>query len=165
VKRPLTRKPRTRAQLLPLPAADVARLAMESHMSLALFRCASGSFEHLGVLARTVFLAWLIERGNGHTPEVAPFHATDAALDACAQRGVDGGLWVLDEREAACVAPLLLRYDSHRRRLPRERHFQAWAELVGAINADRSPLPQAPQAAGGPSALVQLLAVCEAAAG
>jgi hypothetical protein len=147
--------------MLPLPVTVAGGLSMEHHMSLALCRGGSGSLDHLGVPARVVYMAWLMERStNRSTPDAAPFHAANAALERRLQRSSDG--WRLDVSEAACIAPLLAMHDSQLAHLPRSCYSQAWTALVKAVGSDRLPLP--PDATSNTSrALVRLLSECEAA--
>jgi len=131
--RKLRRKPRTREQLLPLPAFVTKRLSMSHHSALALFRSGHGTLEHLAALAHAVYIARLMQCAEdpGAT-DGELFRAAETVLHECLMRAQGNGNWQLYPDEVAQIAPLLVRHDEQLATWRAERYHDAWYQLVAA---------------------------------
>lgn len=84
------RKPLTREQLLPLPAARARALALECYLALETMHAGHGGANAVASLLRAVYLAYVIDQLQGHVvPE--PYREAEAVLEACALRAKETG--------------------------------------------------------------------------
>jgi hypothetical protein len=92
--RKLRRKPRSRAQLLPLPALAVRQLSMSHHNALALFRGGLGTLEPLAALARVVYMSRLMLCAESpNATDVEQFRAAKTTLHQCLTRSEGDANW------------------------------------------------------------------------
>ncbi|RZF24902.1 hypothetical protein EVC45_36465 [Paraburkholderia sp. UYCP14C] len=139
--RKLRQKPRSREELLPLPAFVVKRLSLSHHNALALFRSGHGTLEHLAALARAVYVSRLMLCAeNRGAIDARPFRAAETVLSACLLREQSNGSWQLFPYEVAQIAPLLVRHDGQLETYRGERYHDAWYQLAAAAEASISPL-------------------------
>ena len=139
--RKLRRKPRSREQLLPLPALAARQLSMSHHSALALFRSGHGTLEHLAALARVIYMSRLMlcaERPN--VTDVEQSRAAEATLHECLIRSQGKENWQLYPDEATQLAPLLTLHDEQLATYRGERYHDAWYRLTAAVEAEISPL-------------------------
>jgi hypothetical protein len=137
--RKLRRKPRSREELLPLPAFVVRRLSLSHHNALALLRSGHGTLEHLAALARAVYMSRLMLCAeNPGATDTGPFRAAETVLHACLRREQGSGSWQLFPYEVAQLAPLLLRHDEQ---LETSRRTLSRRLVPGAAAAEASISP------------------------
>jgi hypothetical protein len=139
--RPQRRRPRNKAELLPLPVATVRKLSLRHHSALAALQHGYGNAEHLSVLLFAVYVTYLMEcEHTGAKPEPAPFRAAEVALQQCVFRARGGAGWNLNGSEAESLAGLLALHDTQLNRYRSACYANAWVQMNEAASVRLSPL-------------------------
>ncbi|WP_244137159.1 hypothetical protein [Burkholderia pyrrocinia] len=137
-----SRRPRSKAELLPLPAAHVRAISLGNHLALATIRSGHGSSETMITLLRALYLTFYILEPEVPDVDLALFLEVESVLQHSIGDAAAGRNWgVLDEHRAT-IARLLLRTDVLVSQVPKYRYVQAWNKLCRfACSAEHSPLP------------------------
>ncbi|GAB6852578.1 hypothetical protein JCM10599A_67730 [Paraburkholderia kururiensis] len=143
--RKAARRPLTREQLLPLPAARARALSLEQHLALAALRQGHGGVEQVAMLFRVVYLAYFMGHAAREPVDLALLREAEAALE---RFGLDDGSgeggWMLDARGCEVIARVLTVHDRQLAWLPAFRYAGAWTRIQAFISGDaQSPLPPA----------------------
>lgn len=133
-----TRRPLTRAQLLPIPAAELRRIQLKHHVALAALRNANDDVAQLATLLNATYLAYFLD-----PTEPGPCRRAEAALQDCADRAARGESGALIDLERAAVEHVLARLDALLAAVPMHRYVAAFERLQRVTTADTvvSPIP------------------------
>ncbi|MET3632745.1 hypothetical protein [Burkholderia sp. 572] len=133
-----TRRPLTRAQLLPIPAAELRRIQLKHHLALAALRDAHADVAQLATLLNAIYLAYFLDQA---VP--APCRRAEAAIHNCIDRAERGGPGALSDLERAAVEHALARLDAQLAAVPMHRYVAAFERLQRVTTADTiaSPIP------------------------
>ncbi|KVE22190.1 hypothetical protein WI92_22550 [Burkholderia vietnamiensis] len=136
------RRPLTKAQLLPLPAAQVRRQSLKHHLALAVLRDGRGDLEAIATLVNMLYLAYFL-RAVGDA-ELDGYRRAEAALNQCVARAERGEPWSLIDDERTVLEQLVVTHDAQLAVTPVHRYLAAW-ERVARVTAPggRSPIPAA----------------------
>ncbi|RQU98519.1 hypothetical protein DF047_37075 [Burkholderia cenocepacia] len=129
------RRPLTRAQLLPIPAAELRRIQLKHHVALATLRDAGNNIAQLATLLNAVYLAYFLD-----PTEPEQYRRAEAAINDCADRTEP---MALTDLERAAVEPVLARLDTQLAAVPMHRYVAAFERLQRVTTADTfvSPIP------------------------
>ncbi|AOK67864.1 hypothetical protein C6T58_28850 [Burkholderia multivorans] len=134
------RKPLSKSDLLPLPAAKVRSMSLENHMAFAVVKAGKGSREQVSALLRMIYLAYYLREEVASGRDVEWYRQAEQALEHCIERSVQSNAWMLTTEEQEIVGRILSLHDAQLAAVPAHRHVRAWerlqAFLVGGI--DRS---------------------------
>ncbi len=147
--KPRRKKPRTAAQLLPLPPGQRHLISMQQHCALAAFRDGHGTADQIRVLARVVYLPLMMLRAEtGGRADPGPYRTAEAMLYRCYLHGQAGEGWRLETDEAAHFAGLLTHFDGQLAACRAHCYLDALESLVHFERSGCSPLadPRAPAA-------------------
>ncbi|RQP98864.1 hypothetical protein [Burkholderia stagnalis] len=138
-----SRKPLTKAQLLPLPADQVRRLSLKHHLALAVLRDGRGDFDAIATLVNTLYLAYFL--GAVGDAELAGFRRAETALNQCVARAERGEPWSLPDDARTVLEQLVVTHDAQLAAVPLHRYLAAW-ERVARVTAPggRSPIRTTP---------------------
>ncbi|ACC76299.1 conserved hypothetical protein (plasmid) [Paraburkholderia phymatum STM815] len=137
-----SRKPRTREQLLPLPASKVRALSLEHHLALTALRGGHGSVEQMSVLLKVVYLVYFMAQAVHDPVDPGLLRTAEAALQCCGLRGHHQGCWTLSEADHDVLAQVLTLHDGQLGALPSFRYADGWARIHAFLASDaQSPLP------------------------
>lgn len=131
-------RPLTRAQLLPIPAAELRRIQLKHHVALAALRDANDDVAQLATLLNAIYLAYFLD-----STEAALYRRAEAALQDCADRAERGESGALTDLERAAVEHVLARLDAQLAAVPMHRYIAAFERLQRVTTADTvvSPIP------------------------
>ncbi|MGU7844012.1 hypothetical protein ACV22V_31695 [Burkholderia sp. AW33-5] len=132
------RRPLTKAQLLPLPAAELRRIQLKHHLALAALRDAHADVAQLATLLNAIYLAYFLDPVNP-----APCRRAEAAIHDCVERAERGEPSALTDLERAAVEHALARLDAQLAAVPMHHYVAAFERLqrVSAADAIASPIP------------------------
>ncbi|WP_175924542.1 hypothetical protein [Burkholderia latens] len=132
------RRPLTRAQLLPIPAAELRRIQLKHHVALAALRDANDDVAQLATLLNAIYLAYFLD-----PTEPGPYRRAETALQGCADRAERGESGALTDLERAAVEHVLARLDAQLAAVPMHRYVAAFERLQRVTTADTvvSPIP------------------------
>ncbi|AOK06000.1 hypothetical protein LGM90_29220 [Burkholderia sp. AU28942] len=140
------RRPLSKAQLLPLPTADVQRLSMKHHLALAALRTGHADVEPIATLMNVVYLAFFLrDRGDRDLARYRDAETVLANLIARVDAG-DGapGAGALTDAERAALARLVVQLDAQLAAASMQRLANAWTRVERvACSGGRSPIPAA----------------------
>ncbi|WP_232438835.1 hypothetical protein [Burkholderia ubonensis] len=123
-KRP-SRRPRSKAELLPLPAALVRDISLENHLALATMRAGHGTPETMIALLRELYLAFFIVEPTVADADLALFLEAEAALQQSIETAGQGREWCVSDDALALIERLLLRADAIVGSVPKYRYLEA----------------------------------------
>ncbi|QVN19001.1 hypothetical protein [Burkholderia pyrrocinia] len=136
------RRPRSKAELLPLPAALVRDISLANHLALAAMRAGHGTAETMIALLRVLYLAYFVVEDEISDADLTLFLEAEAVLDQSVEAAGDGQDWQVTEDALEAIERLLLRADAIVGSVPKYRYLEAWNKLCHfAESADRSPIP------------------------
>ncbi|OJB06923.1 hypothetical protein BGV52_21795 [Burkholderia ubonensis] len=137
-----SRKPLTKAQLLPLPAEQVRKLSLKHHLALAALRSSRGDVDAIVTLLNVLHLAYFLRAGDD--AEVDCYRRAEAALNACVARVEHGAPWSLMGDERTSLEQLVTMHDAQLAAVPAHRYLEA-TDRVHRVTAPgrRSPIPTA----------------------
>ncbi|GAB6852766.1 hypothetical protein [Paraburkholderia kururiensis] len=143
--RKAVRRPLTREQLLPLPAAKARALSLEQHLALEAMRHGHGGVEQVVMLLRAVYLAYFMGHAAREPVDLALLREAEAALECFGESSAEEeGGWRLDARGCDVIARVLVLHDRQLAWLPAFRYAGAWTRIQAFISGDaQSPLPPA----------------------
>ncbi|HHV7521244.1 TPA: hypothetical protein ACUNF5_002725 [Burkholderia orbicola] len=132
------RRPLTKAQLLPIPAAELRRIQLKHHVALAALRDANDDVAQLATLLNAIYLAYFLD-----SAEPGPYRRAEAALQDCADRAARDESSALTDLERASVEHVLARLDAQLAAVPMHRYVAAFEQLQRVTTADVvvSPIP------------------------
>ncbi len=132
------RRPLTRAQLLPIPAAELRRIQLKNHLALAALRDAHADVAQLATLLNAIYLAYCLDPANP-----APCQRAEAAIHDCVDRADRGEPSALTDLERAAIEHVLARLDAQLAEVPMHRYVAAFERLqrVSTADAIASPIP------------------------
>lgn len=133
-----SRRPLTRAQLLPIPAAELRRIQLKHHVALAALRNANDDVAQLATLLNAIYLAYFLD-----PTEPGPYRRAETALQDCAGRAVRGESGTLTTLERAAVEHVLAHLDAQLAAVPMHLYVAAFEQLQRVTTADTvvSPIP------------------------
>ncbi|MGZ2749714.1 hypothetical protein [Burkholderia stagnalis] len=137
-----SRRPRSKAELLPLPAALVRDISLENHLALATMRAGHGTPETMIALLRVLYLAYFIVEPTVADEDIDLFLQAEAALQQSIEAAGQGREWRVSDDALALIERLLVRADAIVGSVPKYRYLEAWDRLSRfASSAALSPLP------------------------
>ncbi|OJB46758.1 hypothetical protein [Burkholderia ubonensis] len=137
-----SRRPRSKAELLPLPAALVRDISLENHLALATMRAGHGTPETMIALLRVLHLAFFIVEPTVADADLALFLDAEAALQQSIEAAGQGRDWDVSDDALALIERLLPRADAIVGSVPKYRYLEAWDRLGRfAASPALSPLP------------------------
>ncbi|KWC23223.1 hypothetical protein WL48_24780 [Burkholderia ubonensis] len=132
----------TKAQLLPLPTAEVQRLSLKFHLALATLRAGHVEAAACAALLNALYLAFFLR--DDHEPDLDRYQMAEAVLDAVIARAEAGESPALTDPERAALERLVLHLDAQLAAAPLHRFVDAWAQLERITHhGGRSPIPAA----------------------
>lgn len=134
------RRPLTKSDLLPLPAAKVCSMSLENHMAFAVVKAGKGSREQAGSLLRMIYLAYYLREEVASGRDVDLYRQAEQALERCIERSVQSNAWMLTTDEQEIVGRVLSLHDMQLAAVATHRYVRAWERLQAflAVGADRS---------------------------
>ncbi|WP_175753930.1 hypothetical protein [Burkholderia ambifaria] len=137
-----TKRPRSKAELLPLPAALVRNISLENHLALATMRAGHGTAETMIALLRVLYLAYFAVEPDLSEADRPLFLEVESVLSQSIEAAGNGQAWQLSEEALGTVERLLLRSDVIIGSVPKYRYLEAWDRLGRfAESAHLSPIP------------------------
>ncbi|MBK3337224.1 hypothetical protein [Burkholderia pseudomallei] len=137
-----TKRPRSKAELLPLPAALVRDISLENHLTLATMRAGHGTAETMIALLRVLYLAYFVVEPELSAADHALFLEVEAALQQCIEAAGSGKAWRVSDDALDAVQRMLLRSDVIVGSVPKYRYLEAWDKLNRfAQSPNLSPIP------------------------
>ncbi|WP_241239180.1 hypothetical protein [Burkholderia stagnalis] len=137
-----SRRPRSKAELLPLPAALVRDISLKNHLALATMRAGHGTPETMIALLRVLYLTYFIVEPTVADEDIELFLQAEAALQQSIEVAGQGREWRLSDDALALIERLLVRADAIVGSVPKCRYLEAWDRLSRfASSAALSPLP------------------------
>lgn len=132
------RRPLTKAQLLPIPTAELRRIQLKHHVALAALRDANDDVAQLATLFNAIYLAYFLD-----PIDPGPYRQAEAALQDCADRAERGEPSTLTDLERAAVEHVLARLDAQLAAVPMHRYVAAFEQLqrITTVDAIVSPIP------------------------
>jgi hypothetical protein len=141
-RKPKTRRPRSKAELLPLPAAMVRDISLENHLALATIRAGHGTAETMIALLRVLYLAYFAMEPDLSEADRALFLEAESALAQNIDAAGNGRAWQLSDDTLGAIERLLLQSDAIIGSVPKYRYLEAWDRLGRFVeSADQSPIP------------------------
>jgi hypothetical protein len=139
---PRAKRPRSKAELLPLPAALVRDISLENHLALATMRAGHGTAETMISLLRVLYLAYFAVEPDLPEADRALFLEVESVLSQSIDAAGNGQAWQLSEPALWAIERLLLQSDAIIGGVPKYRYLEAWNKLSRfAESADQSPIP------------------------
>ncbi|MBJ9698334.1 hypothetical protein I5699_35270 [Burkholderia cenocepacia] len=140
-KRP-NRRPRSKAELLPLQVTHVRAISLENHLALAAIRSGQGTHETMIALLRVLYLGYFLVEPDVSDSDLALFLGAETVLQDSIDSAADGREWHVPTNRLPEIERLLLRMDALVATVPKYRYLQAWDRLGRfATSANCSPLP------------------------
>ncbi|KWB20847.1 hypothetical protein WL32_17105 [Burkholderia cepacia] len=137
-----SKRPRSKAELLPLPAALVRDISLENHLALATMRAGHGTAETMIALLRVLYLAYFAEEPDFSEADRALFLEVESVLSRSVDAAGSGQPWQLSDDALGAIERLLVRADVIIGGVPKYRYLDAWSKLSRfAESADQSPIP------------------------
>ncbi|KVT80426.1 hypothetical protein WT25_16875 [Burkholderia territorii] len=132
------RRPLTRAQLLPIPVAELRRIQLQYHVALAAMRHANDDVAQVATLMNAVYLAYFLDPS-----EPGPYRRAETALRDCVERALRGESGTLTDLERAAVEHVFARLDAQLAAVPMHRYVAAFEQLVRVTAREPivSPIP------------------------
>ncbi|QTO23909.1 hypothetical protein [Burkholderia seminalis] len=115
------RRTLSKAQLLPLPAAQVRRLSLKHHCALASLLNGHGSVDGIVTLSNVLELAFRLRDER----EMVLYREAQAALSACVERAGRGDAWGATDDERRALEALLVAHDAQLTSVPAHRYLDA----------------------------------------
>ncbi|WP_199543303.1 hypothetical protein [Paraburkholderia kururiensis] len=115
--------------LLPLPAATVRALSLESHTALAAVIAGHATAPVVNRLFKTLYLTWFLQQGMGQLPETEAFRSAEAALMLCSRCMREGREWRLAEAGRVALCRILALNDHLLACAPAHCHAEATRRL------------------------------------
>ncbi|MCA7954174.1 hypothetical protein LGM43_28285 [Burkholderia seminalis] len=136
------RRPRSKAELLPLPAAHARAISLENHLALATIRSGQGTPETMIALLRVLYLGYFLVEPDVSDSDLALFLEAESVLQLSIDTAATGREWKLPDDSLVPIEQLLLRMDSLVASVSKYRYIQGWDRLGRfATSAECSPLP------------------------
>ena len=137
-----TRKPLTKALLLPMDRASARERSLSSHLALVACRDGHGNGHLVNELMRAVYLGWYLQRaGYGHQP-AEQFKITECAVETTLACAHETGEWRLAPEAISDFEALLALYDAQLESVPLHKVLEAErrlrAFLAGTANSPLS---------------------------
>ncbi len=129
----IKRKPRTKAELLPLSNSNVRALSLEAHVALAAVRSGQGGAIQVGHLAKTVYVAFFLRDPPPDEADVELFQHAESVIDRCIERASDTGAWTFPEQDIVVLERLLKLYDAQLEAVSVSRLADAWCQFQRAM--------------------------------
>ncbi|WP_204356226.1 hypothetical protein [Burkholderia sp. JP2-270] len=140
-KRP-NRRPRSKAELLPLPAAHVRSISLENHLALATIRSGQGTPETMIALLRVLYLGYFLVEPDVSDTDLELFLGAESVLQQSIDSAASGQEWNVPNERLSMIEQLLLKMDVLVASVPKYRYVQAWDKLGRFANSPKySPLP------------------------
>lgn len=137
-----TQRPRSKSELLPLPASLVRNISLENHLALATLRAGHGMAETMIALLRVLYLTYFVVESDFSNADRELFLEVESALQQSIEAAGDGNDWHISESAIDAIERLLLRADTIVGSVPKFRYLEAWNKLSRfAESADLSPIP------------------------
>ncbi|WP_175891656.1 hypothetical protein [Burkholderia cepacia] len=137
-----TKRPRSKAELLPLPAAWARDVSLENHLALATMRAGHGTAETMIGLLRVLYLAYFAAQPNLLESDLALFREVKSALKQSIDAAGNGHAWRLSEDALGAIERLLLRSDVIVGSIPKYCYLEAWGKLGRFAESEHlSPIP------------------------
>ncbi|MDN7631631.1 MULTISPECIES: hypothetical protein [Burkholderia cepacia complex] len=121
----LRRRPLTKAQLLPLPAEQIRRLALKHHLALAALCEGRGDVDAIVTLSNVLALAVCLSADE----DAEPCRRAGNALAECIARAEHGDPWTLNDSERTVLKALVLLHDEQLSVVPVHRYLDALEQL------------------------------------
>ncbi|KWA08219.1 hypothetical protein [Burkholderia territorii] len=135
-------RPRSKADLLPLPASVVRDISLENHLALATMRGGYGTAQAMITLLRVLYLAYFAMGPDATEEERTLFLTVELALQQSIDAAGNGQDWQVSDTALESIERLLLLSDAIISRVPRYRYVEALDQFCRFANsADRSPIP------------------------
>ncbi|WP_063808157.1 hypothetical protein [Burkholderia cepacia] len=119
------RAPLSKAQLLPLPAAQTRRLSLKHHLALTCLAAGQGGIESLSTLSNVIDIAQRIEN-----TQVPALEKAAAAIESCVARAERDQRFTLTEVERTAIAAALVVHDAQLARVTFHRYLTALEQSV-----------------------------------
>lgn len=103
----LRRRPRSKGELLPLPAEQVRRLSLKHHLALAALRDGRGDVGEIVTLSNVLDLAFYLRVDQ----DTELYCRAEAAINQCVARAERGEPWTLTCTERVALEALLIHHD------------------------------------------------------
>ncbi|MBU9205469.1 hypothetical protein KTD31_29340 [Burkholderia multivorans] len=134
------RKPLSKIDLLPLPAAKVRSMSLGNHMAFAVVKAGKGSREQASVLLRMIYLAYYLREEVASGRDVELYCQAERALEHCIECSVQSNAWMLTPEEQEIVGRILSLHDAQLAVVAAHRYVRAWERLQAFLTAgtDRS---------------------------
>ncbi|AKM05455.1 hypothetical protein OIV57_23020 [Burkholderia pseudomallei] len=137
-----SRRPLTKAQLLPLPVDQVRALSLKHHLALAMLRDGRGDIEAIITLLNVLYLAFFL-RDSGPAA-LDSCQRAEVALDDCIRRAERGEPWSVADTERQALEELVVTHDAQLAAAPAYRYLDAWEQVQRVMaSGGRSPIPAA----------------------
>lgn len=132
------RPPLTKALLLPLPPAELRRIQLKHHLSLAALRDDRANIAQVATLVNAIYLAYFLDPADA-----APYRRAEAAINDCVACAERGERWTLTSLEQAAIEYVLARLDAQLAAVPRHHYLASFERLQRVNTADpiASPIP------------------------
>lgn len=125
----VTRKPRSKSALLPMPAQSVRELSLAHHLALAACRGERGNRHQINELVRAVYMAYYLQRmGFGDVPFECYKHA-EAAFENALAIAERSGKWTIQDPDAPVIERVLALHDQQLSEAPMYRVVEAEKQL------------------------------------
>jgi len=121
----LRRRPLTKAQLLPLPAEQIRRLALKHHLALAALCEGRGDVDAIVTLSNVLALAVCLSADG----DAEPYRRAGTALAQCSARVEHGDPWTLTDSERMALKALVLIHDEQLSVVPVHRYLDALEQV------------------------------------
>lgn len=142
--RPTRRRPLTKADLLPLPAANVRALSLEHHLALSVVRNGQGTVDQLACLARTTYFVFYMRDMIPHGVDLNMLRQAETVLERWfAQLEHDKSV-ELNPDELRTFEAIIALHDAQLTITPAHRYRDAWERVRGYFLSGKitSPIPQ-----------------------
>lgn len=101
-----TKRPRSKAELLPLPASLVRDISLENHLTLATMRAGHGTAETMIALLRVLYLAYFVVESELSAADHGLFLEVEAALQQCIEAAGKGQAWQVSDDGVTLISVL-----------------------------------------------------------
>ena len=137
----VTRKPRSKSALLPMPAQSVRELSLAHHLALAACRGERGNRHQINELVRAVYMAYYLQHmGFGDVPFECYEHA-EAVFENALATAERSGKWTIQDPDAPVIERVLALHDQQLSEAPMYRIVEAEKQLRQFLaGASASPL-------------------------
>ncbi|HDR9090084.1 hypothetical protein VI03_31065 [Burkholderia vietnamiensis] len=134
-----SKQPRSKAELLPLPASPVRDISLKNHLTVATMRAGHGTAETMIALLRVLYLAYFVVESELSASDHALFLEVEAALQQCIEPAGSRQAWRVPDD----ALDALLRSDAIIGSVPKYRYLEAWEKLNRfAQSPNLSPIPR-----------------------